>query len=123
MISKPCQSNSENRNDERGESSNSSLIGLRILLDKWSAIENHGKQDNCPENDRSNTRCCAHLFTFSPTSSKRRMASPLVIPSLLAQLSSTLIASSGMRAVTTGLLPVAGRPRGLFLFDVDRVIF
>jgi len=65
-------------------------------------------------------------FAFSPISTNRRMASERPGSSLccVAQASTAAIIAGGMRVLTSGSLPVAGRPRFLGVtFFVDDFIF
>src|SRR5258706_16318260 len=64
-------------------------------------------------------------LAFSPSSTRRRMASARVGTSFFeAHLSTPASTFSGIRAVTAGSRPVAGRPRPLFLiFDIDGFMF
>src|ERR1019366_10814781 len=63
----------------------------------------------------------AHFdFTFSPSSTSRRMASDRLTAPRLAQASISRIRAVGMRVLTNGSFPVAGRPRFLGVtFFVD----
>jgi hypothetical protein len=65
-----------------------------------------------------------HLpFPFSPSSTSRRIASERPILLALAHASTSATIASGMRAVTCGSRPVAGRPRRFFgVTLIDRAI-
>jgi hypothetical protein len=55
-----------------------------------------------------------HFFAFSPSSTRRRNASDRLVSFAVAQASTCTISSVGIREVTWGSRPVAGRPRLFF---------
>jgi hypothetical protein len=63
-----------------------------------------------------------HFFALSPSSTRRRIADERVAPFAVAQASTWSINGCGMREVTCGSRPVAGRPRRLF-FGVTFIDF
>jgi hypothetical protein len=66
----------------------------------------------------------AHFFTFSPSSTKRRMAVERLSSSscLADQASTSLKVSFGRRIVTAGSRPVAGRPSFFWCTLIDLLI-
>jgi hypothetical protein len=62
-------------------------------------------------------------FAFSPSSTRRRMASERVVPFAVAHAAIATTTSVGTRAEISGSWPVAGRPLGFLCTDIAFFIF